>query len=129
MKVLLDTHVLLWYVMGDARLCHQARNIIEAKSDLSFSAASLWEIAIKTNIGKLQLQCSFDDLLMRLDYIQAEILPISIEDTRTYLALPLDADHRDPFDRILVAQAIARSLVLVSGDPKFDRYTLQRVWE
>jgi PIN domain nuclease of toxin-antitoxin system len=127
--MLLDTHVLLWYVMGDARLFHRARDIIEAKSDLSFSVASLWEIAIKTNIGKLQLNCAFDDLLVRLDYLQAEILPISIDDTKTYISLPLDVDHRDPFDRILVAQVMTRSGVLVSGDTKFDRYSIQRLWE
>ena len=128
MKMLLDTHVFLWYVLGDSRLNNRAKEIINAKSELSFSITSMWEVAIKVNIGKLQLDCSFEDLLARLIYIKAEILPISIEDTQTYINLPLLPNHRDPFDRILVAQTINRSLVLVSSDVKFDFYAIQRVW-
>jgi PIN domain nuclease of toxin-antitoxin system len=129
MKMLLDTHIFLWYVMGDSRLNNRAKEIIDAKSELSFSVASLWEITIKINIGKLQLNCSFEDLLARLLHIKAEILPISIEDTQIYMNLPLPPNHRDPFDRILVAQTMNRSLVLVSSDVKFDFYAIQRVWE
>lgn len=129
MKMLLDTHVFLWYVLGDSRLNNRAKEIINAKSELSFSIASLWEVAIKINIGKLQLDCSFEDLLARLIYIKVEILPISVEDTQTYMNLPLFPNHRDPFDRILVAQTMNRSLVLVSSDVKFDFYAIQRVWE
>ena len=128
MKTLLDTHVFLWYVLGDSRLNNRAKEIINAKSELSFSITSMWEVAIKVNIGKLQLDCSFEDLLARLIYIKAEILPISIEDTQTYINLSLLPNHRDPFDRILVAQTINRSLVLVSSDVKFDFYAIQRVW-
>jgi PIN domain nuclease of toxin-antitoxin system len=115
MKMLLDTHILLWYVMGDSRLNNRVKEIINAKSELSFSIASLWEIAIKVNIGNLQLNCSFEDLLARLLHINAEILPISIEDIQIYMNLPLPPNHRDPFDRILVAQTMNRSLVLVSS--------------
>jgi PIN domain nuclease of toxin-antitoxin system len=128
MKILLDTHVFLWYVMGDQRLSQQAKAMIDAKLDLCFISVSLWEIAIKMNIGKLQLNCTFDDLLLRLSHIQAEILPIQIEDTQAYLNLPLFQNHRDPFDRMLVAQTLARSMDLVSGDTKFDLYSIQRVW-
>ncbi len=128
MKVLLDTHILLWYVMGDARLKDKVRTIVESKSNLYLSIVSLWEIAIKVNIGNLQLNCTFDDLLARVNYIQAEILPISIEDTKTYLTLPLHAAHRDPFDRMLVAQVKSRSITLISGDTKFDLYGIQRFW-
>lgn len=118
MDFLLDTHVFLWYVLGDSRLSDRAKEIIEAKVGLKFSMVSLWEISIKVNIGKLQLNCSFEDLLTRLNYIKAEILPIAIEDTRTYAGLPAIQGHRDPFDRILVTQAMNRSLRLVSADSK-----------
>lgn len=128
MKFLLDTHTFLWYVMGDARLSSKAKNIIDAKSELNFSIASLWEISIKVNIGKLQLNCSFEDLLIRLAYLKAEILSISVEDTQVYMNLPLLTEHRDPFDRMLVAQAMSHSLVLVSSDVKFDFYLIQRIW-
>jgi PIN domain nuclease of toxin-antitoxin system len=129
MTVLLDTHVLLWYVMGDSRLNDRARTIVESKTDLFLSVVSLWEIAIKVNIGKLQLNCSFDDVLVRVNYIQAEILPISITDTKMYLTLPVHATHRDPFDRMIVSQVMRRSMTLISGDTKFDLYGIQRLWD
>jgi PIN domain nuclease of toxin-antitoxin system len=130
MALLLDTHAVLWYVIGSPELSETARNIIDAQSELVFSIASVWEISIKLNIGKLQLNCSFDDLLVRVAVMRAEILPISIEDTRTYIDLPLPSKpkHRDPFDRILIAQAINNSLTIVSADAAFDIYPIQRVW-
>lgn len=128
MAVLLDTHVVLWYATQNSSLSLKAREIVEAKSDLFFSMASVWEIAIKLNIGKLQIYCSFDDLLARIAVTRSEILPISIEDTQTYINLPLMPEHRDPFDRILVAQAMNYDLDIVSGDEKFDAYPIQRVW-
>ena len=128
MKWLLDTHVFLWYLLGDARLSNRVREIVEAKSGLHFSIASLWEIAIKINVGKLQLNRSFEELRADLIYIQAKILPVSIEDTQTYTSLLLPSNHRDPFDRILICQATNRSLALVSVDIKFDAYSIQRIW-
>jgi PIN domain nuclease of toxin-antitoxin system len=128
MAVLLDTHVVLWYITSDARLSDRAKAIIQSKTNLFFSIASLWEIAIKLNIGKLQLTSSFDEILIRLEFINAEILPIKPDDTKTYISLPLIPNHRDPFDRILVAQALNSSFTLLSEDQKFDLYSIQRVW-
>lgn len=128
MSVLLDTHVVLWYVMGDPRLSNKARELIDTKTGLFFSIASLWEISIKLNIGKLQLRCSFDDLLTRIAVMEAEILPINIENIQAYINLPLLPNHRDPFDRILVVQAMNAGLAIVSEDEKFDFYAVQRVW-
>ena len=125
---LLDTHVFLWYIMGDSRLSDRAREIVEAKSDLHFSIINLWEIAIKVNVGKLQLNVSFEELRVRLKHIKAAILPVSVEDTQAYTSLLLPPNHRDPFDRILICQAANRSLVLVSADAKFDAYSIQRFW-
>lgn len=126
MAALLDTHSVLWYVTSNPKLSDKARAIIQTKTNLFFSIASLWEIAIKLNLGKLKLSASFDEILIRLEFLNAEILPISVEDTRTYINLSLH--HRDPFDRILIAQAINHSLAIVSADVTFDAYPIQRVW-
>lgn len=126
MAALLDTHAFLWYLLGDSKLGIKAKEVIDSKTDLYFSIASLWEISIKINLGKLQLNRSFQDLPKELQYINAQLLPITFEDTEVYLTLPLN--HRDPFDRILVAQAINHSLVLISRDVAFDAYSIQRLW-
>ncbi|MCL1462902.1 type II toxin-antitoxin system VapC family toxin [Argonema galeatum] len=126
MKALLDTHAFLWYLLGDPKLGSKAKEAIDTKTGLYFSIASLWEISIKINVGKLQLNRPFQDLQKELQYINAQLLPITFEDTETYISLPLN--HRDPFDRILVAQAINHSLVLISRDPAFDAYPIQRLW-
>ncbi len=78
MKLLLDTHVLLWYLLGDSRLTGRVIKIVDAKTDLHFTIASLWEISIKINLGKLQLNRSFQELLEALDFINAKFLPIGI---------------------------------------------------
>ncbi|GAP98323.1 death on curing protein, Doc toxin [Leptolyngbya sp. NIES-2104] len=96
------------------------------ENTLHVSIVSLWEIAIKLGLGKLDLQSSFDDLRNSLDEFQIEILPIQFEDIQQYLNLPLH--HRDPFDRMLIAQAVKHSLVLVSRDTILDAYPIQRLW-
>lgn len=126
MESLLDTHAFLWYLLGDSNLGSKAKDAIDTKTGLYFSIASLWEISIKINVGKLQLNRPFEDLPKELEYINVQILPITFEDTEIYTSLPLH--HRDPFDRILVAQAINHSLVLISRDEAFDAYPIQRVW-
>jgi PIN domain nuclease of toxin-antitoxin system len=127
MNILLDTHTFLWYLEDSKQLSSKAAEIIEDPSNtLRLSIASLWEIAIKLGLGKLSLQNSFSELEEVLQQLKIEILPITFSDTECYLKLPLH--HRDPFDRILVAQAINHSLVLVSRDVAFDAYDLQRVW-
>ncbi|WP_346292223.1 type II toxin-antitoxin system VapC family toxin [Sphaerothrix gracilis] len=128
MAFLLDTHVVLWHTSKDPNLSQRAKEIVDAKSDLFFSVASLWEIVIKISIGRLQLDCSLKSLLDRISVIRAEIIPIEIESLEIYLNLPLYPNHRDPFDRILVAQAVDYSLDIVSRDDKFDLYPIQRVW-
>jgi PIN domain nuclease of toxin-antitoxin system len=126
MEFLLDTHAFLWYLLGDSNLGSKAKEAIDTQTGLYFSIASLWEISIKINVGKLQLNRPFEDLPKELQYINAQILPITFEDTEIYTSLPLH--HRDPFDRILVAQAMNHSLVLISRDEAFDAYPIQRVW-
>jgi PIN domain nuclease of toxin-antitoxin system len=126
MEFLVDTHAFLWYLLGDSNLGSKAKEAIDTKTGLYFSIASLWEISIKINVGKLQLNRPFEDLPTELQYLNAQILPITFADTEFYVGLPLH--HRDPFDRILVAQAMNHSLVLISGDAAFDAYPIQRVW-
>jgi PIN domain nuclease of toxin-antitoxin system len=135
MKFLLDTHAFLWYLLGDPNLGSKAKEAIDTKTDLYFSIASLWEMSIKINVGKLQLNRPFEDLPKELQYLNVQILPITFEDTAFYAGLPLH--HRDPFDRathgpeghrILVAQALNHSLVLISRDPVFEAYPIPRLW-
>ena len=130
MRFLIDTHVLIWYLEDNSQLTSIAAEILEdTRHDLYVSIASLWEIAIKSGLGKLKLKIEFHDLKKLLERFSIEILSINFEDTETYLTLPFFDNHRDPFDRILVAQVRARSMALISGDKKFDSYTIQRVWE
>lgn len=127
MATLLDTNVLLWCLTADPKLSNKVKEIVDSKSELVFSIVSLWEISVKLNIGKLQLTCSFDALAAQLVYIKANTLTISIEDTKTYTKLPIMLEHRDPFDRMLIAQAINNTLVIASADSKFDAYSVQRI--
>ncbi|MEG3862641.1 type II toxin-antitoxin system VapC family toxin [Microcoleus sp. herbarium12] len=101
MEFLLDTHAFLWYLLGDSNLGNKAKEAIDTKTGLYFSIASLWEISIKINVGKLQLNRSFEDLPKELEYINVQILPITFEDTEIYTSLPLH--HRDPFVSVACA--------------------------
>jgi len=124
---LIDTHVFLWYIQASDQLHPNISEILEDLNyKLYFSMASLWEIAIKLGLGKLKLQNSFHELEELLTTLSIEILPIAVVDPQTYLTLPLH--HRDPFDRILIAQAINHSLSIITADPAFDAYEIERVW-
>ncbi|MBW4473606.1 MAG: type II toxin-antitoxin system VapC family toxin [Stenomitos rutilans HA7619-LM2] len=122
--MLLDTHTLLWFLDDDPQLPSVVRERIE-NADTSFvSIVSLWEIAIKISIGKLRLNYSFHDLQDLLDRFEIEVLPLAFTDIEQYLNLPLH--HRDPFDRMLIAQAMSHDLTLISRDEQFDAYSIQR---
>lgn len=125
MKFLLDTHAFLWYLPRNPNLGSKAKEAIDTKTGLYFSIASLWEISIKINLGKLHLNRPFQDLRQELQYMNVQLLPIVFEDTQLYANLPLH--HRDPYLRILVAQAMNHSLVLISRDGAFDAYQIQRL--
>ncbi len=104
---LLDTHVFLWLIQGDPQLSNRAREIIsDDTNQLSFSVVSIWEIVIKLNIGKLNIEHTIEGIYTLLSQLNILILPIERSDLERYLALPLH--HRDPFDRIIIAQAIDR---------------------
>ncbi|NJM67743.1 MAG: type II toxin-antitoxin system VapC family toxin [Acaryochloris sp. RU_4_1] len=128
MNLLLDTHTTLWYLQDSPNLSSSMGEILEeTEHKLYLSIASLWEIAIKCGLGKLDLDYSFQDFPDLLMHFDIKILPITFEDTRCYLTLPLH--HRDPFDRMLIAQAIHRSYLLVSQDVMLDAYPIQRLWK
>ncbi len=126
-RFLLDTHAFLWLIQGDTQLSERARAVIgDDANQLYFSVASLWEIVIKLNIGKLKIGHTIEDIYTLLAQLKIEILSIERSDLNRYLTLPLH--HRDPFDRILIAQAIDRELVFVSADESFGAYSVQRLW-
>jgi len=122
MKLLLDTHVFLWFIMGSALLSADTRALIEDEKNRKFiSVASLWEIAIKSSIGKLSLSAPFDQLIpQQLSLNGFELLPIEVSHLAAVTTLPFH--HRDPFDRVLIAQALAENMPIVSSDPAFDTY-------
>lgn len=126
MSLLLDTHALIWFLDNDTRLPISIRSRIETTPDVFISTASLWEIAIKANIGKLELSAPFSTIESNLVALKITQLPITFKDLEFYLSLPLH--HRDPFDRLLIAQATHHSLVLVSQDTQMDAYSIQRLW-
>ena len=120
-RLLLDTHILLWYFQDNPHLKLETSNLLEnPNNDLYISIVSLWEIVIKINIGKLNIEWTLQDLLALLGQFNIEILPLTPVDLQLYLTLPLH--HRDPFDRMLVAQANNNSLVLISYDKIFNMY-------
>ncbi|WP_228059677.1 type II toxin-antitoxin system VapC family toxin [Plectonema radiosum] len=98
MKYILDTHAFLWYLLGDTNLTIKAKDIIDAKESLYFSIVSLWETAIKINIGKLQINRPIEDLSKELQSINIQILPIINKDVELYSTLTFPSNHRDPFD-------------------------------
>ncbi|MBO1352319.1 MAG: type II toxin-antitoxin system VapC family toxin [Hormoscilla sp. GUM202] len=127
--MLLDTHVLLWFLDNNPRLPKSIKEKIENTESVFVSIASIWEISIKVNIGKLTVTTPLEMIRVNMMALNIQELPITFEDAITYASLPLTSNHRDPFDRILVAQAMNRSLSLVSADTKFDPYAISRVWE
>lgn len=127
MSLLLDTHALIWFLENNPRLPTSTRSQIETTPTVFVSMASLWEIAIKANIGKLDLAAPFSTIEPNLAALGINQLPINFKDLEIYLSLPLH--HRDPFDRLLIAQAINHSLSFISYDTQMDAYDIQRLWK
>jgi PIN domain nuclease of toxin-antitoxin system len=128
MRALLDTHAFLWFIFADAKLKASAKaTMLDPNNQLLLSVASLWEIVIKVSIGKLPLNRSYADLI-RLDVVSnnIEILPITGAHLQTLSTLPLH--HRDPFDRMIIAQALTLDCHLIGADEAFDAYRVKRFW-
>jgi len=121
MNLLLDTHVLIWWDEG-RKLAAAARRAIEDADTVYVSAASAWEVAIKVGLGRLRPLRTVEEAVEESGFVE---LPITFRHAERVAGLP--AHHRDPFDRLLIAQAELEGLTLVSRDPVFGRYVVERI--
>ncbi len=128
MRLLLDTHTLLWYTLADPKLSRAAQALIlDAANEILISPASYWEIAIKVSIGKLTLHRPYEDFMdLCLKTYGFKILPVEPRHTAALIGLPFH--HKDPFDRLLVAQAMVEGIPIISADPALDSYPIRRLW-
>ena len=128
MRYLLDTHTLLWFISQDKKLSDKARQLIlDSSSEIFLSIASLWEIAIKINIGKLTLDEPFEQLFPReLHFHKIRILDITVDNLVRLTTLP--SHHRDPFDPLIIAQALDEEISVIGVDTRFDGYGVNRKW-
>lgn len=128
MDILLDTHAFLRWVEDDSMLSVKARSAIAERSNrIHVSAASAWEIAIKCSLGKLKLALPVDRYVVsHLEANGFSWLPMEIQDIAAVETLPLH--HRDPFDRLLIAQAKSRKLAIITADAIFSNYRIKRIW-
>jgi PIN domain nuclease of toxin-antitoxin system len=128
MKLLLDTHVFIWWDSNPARLSKKALALCsDPGNTLLLSVASAWEMQIKMQMGKMQLSFPLQDIIREQQKDNGlQIIPVELEHVLALQSLP--AHHRDPFDRLLIAQALAESAVLVSRDKTFSKYQLDLVW-
>lgn len=127
MEILIDTHTLIWFLEDDPQLSKKASETILLPSNKRFtSIASIWEIVIKTNLGKLALNSNLATIRKLLEENDIHLLPIHYDSLFILERLPLH--HRDPFDRIIIAQSIGHQLKIVSKDAAFDNYLVDRLW-
>ena len=128
MRILLDTQAFLWFITDDPKLSAFARSLIEsADNERLLSIASLWEIAIKMSLGKLDLEKPFEELFPhQLELNDIEVLAIEIAHLKKVAVMPFH--HRDPFDRLIIAQSLVEQLPVVSIDTKFEDYGVEHLW-
>ncbi len=127
MTVLLDTHSLKWWLDDPAQLSESAKSVIENRlNSIVISAVVPWELAIKTNIGKLRVHALLANWVNKMITEGFQEIPVASEHAIRAGLLPLH--HRDPFDRLLVAQAQATGWPIISADPVFDHYGVRRIW-
>jgi PIN domain nuclease of toxin-antitoxin system len=128
-KALLDTHAFLWWLTDDSQLSSRARRIItDSSNDVYFSAASGWEIAIKARLGRLNIESrdAADFVAEQVAANAFQVLPIHLNHALRTYSLP--DHHRDPFDRLLIAQAMTEELAHVSGDREIAKYKVRIIW-
>ena len=127
MNYLLDTHTLIWFLNGDPDLSSKSRKAIEAETSSIFvSIASVWEIAIKVSLDRLDLKISFERLREEIESNGFKLLPITFDDIMILSELPMI--HRDPFDRIIISQALSNNFILISRDKAFKTYQVKLLW-
>ena len=126
---LLDTHALLWMLYGDKRLKASTRRMIDGDLPLYYSSVSFWEIALKRSTKGFDFEIEDDwDILFPRELQRLDVLRIDLESTDCRAVEMLDFHHRDPFDRMLIAQAIQRRIGIISRDVAFDPYDVIRAW-
>lgn len=128
MRLLLDTQAFLWWITDSARLSPPARDAIaDGANEVFFSAASAWEIVIKARLGRVLLPAEPERFISeQIGANGFQILPVQLRHALSLLNLP--EVHKDPFDRMLISQAISEEMALVTGDPQIGRYPVQVVW-
>lgn len=128
MKALLDTHAFLWWLSDDPRLGNAARELIaDHRNEVFLSVASTWELAIKANLGRFAVTGDFEAwLLAQLAGNRFDVLPILLPHVLALSRLP--AHHKDPFDRILIAQAMGEKMALLTTDTDIRKYPVEVVW-
>lgn len=128
MKFLLDTHALIWFIEGDKQFSNKSKAALGRDEAEAFvSVASVWEIAIKASLGKLRLRLRIEDELRAfLEENEFQLLEIAYAHAARVASLPFR--HRDPFDRLLVAQALVERMTILSHDIALDGYGIDRVW-
>ena len=130
MRLLLDTHCMYWYIEDEPQLSGRARTLIQdASNEILVSPASYWEIAIKISIGKWRLNRPYEEFIdIGLNQYGFQVLPILPTHTARLIGLPFPQGHRDPFDRLLVAQVLVEQIPIVSADSPLDAYGVTRLW-
>ena len=127
MQILLDTHALIWFVNGEKYLPDSVGKVIPDINNKCFvSVGSLWEIAVKLSLEKLELKSDFKTLAKLLADNEIEILPISFEHIQKLLVLPFH--HRDPFDRLIIAQGLVEKFTIITKDSNFAAYKVKVLW-
>ncbi len=128
MRILMDTHAFLWFIEGDNNLSNSARSIVENNQyQKQLSIASLWEMSIKASLNRLELKTTFPKLIQ--DYVYGnnfEILSINAEYLEQLKTLPFH--HKDPFDRLIIAQSLTENIPIITKDQVFKRYTKKLFW-
>lgn len=127
MKLLLDTHTFLWFVNDNPKLSNHFKDLIEDTNNVSYlSVASLWEMSIKFNLGKLTLDPNYEEFVDReVNTSTIQLLNIELEHLRINSTLPFH--HRDPFDRLIIAQSMAEDIPIVTVDSAFDKYEVSLI--
>jgi PIN domain nuclease of toxin-antitoxin system len=127
-RLLLDTHAFIWLATGDIRVRERTRDVVkDVRTELHLSVASVWELAIKSSLGKVKLEVPLA-ALVDSQVVALRVNLLDVQRAHALLVEELPYHHRDPFDRMLVAQAIHEGLAILSGDDAFDDYPARRVW-
>ena len=128
MKYLLDTHSFLWFVLDDKRISTKAKSIIkDRQNEIFFSAASAWEMAIKIKLNRIKIKGELESFISE-QLVTNSFIPLSITISHSLYTERLPQFHKDPFDRMIIAQSIVENLQLISKDKDVKKYKIATVW-